>query len=66
MRIPCVFSFGNLGANDDQPGLLIALHEEERATVANKNGKLYSVHISQVRINMGQPFTRSITVAVKP
>lgn len=65
MRIPCVFNFGNLGSTGDQPGLLIAVHEHERATVVNKDGDLYNVRTNQLRIRMGQPFTRSITAAVK-
>lgn len=65
MRIPCTFNHGNLGAAGDEPGLLINTFENNYCHVVDAFGRIALIRNNQVRVNVGNAFTRSITAAVK-
>lgn len=66
MRIPITFNRGGYpGRHGDEEGLLIAV-TGDTCHVVNVSGEISILRTYNVRVKMGQPFTRSITAAVKP
>lgn len=61
MRIPCIFNHGN----GDEPGLLINTFIDNYCDVVDAFGRVVRLRNNQVRVNVGNAFTRSITAAVK-